>query len=279
MKFYNGLEQKFTADVVAKCQAIAPKGELHVCDKASLNQVPKKKKIVLVGENLKKSDLIHLMENEGVHHIIQGSADDIGQELWKIVTIYSSKNVDILYNKEKSSLNNIYIETSLASFEDKKKIIEQLNKKLPDKMETKLGPLIRLLSDELLTNALYNAPGIVINDKQNFKYPKNNTPSKYLIGTEHNKIKICCLDYFGSLNVVELIKRMTKVISDGYSDSINQQQSRGAGLGTSILLDQAESLTVVVEPGSATFFEIQLSSHLSNKSREEKLKSISILEI
>lgn len=279
MKFYNGLEEKFNSDLIAKCKAIASSEELHICDISSLNQIPIKKKKVLIGENLKKDDLVNLIRDENIHHILQGSSDEIGQELWKIASIYSNKNMNTLYKWEKSSLNNLIIEASLSSFDDKKKILEQLNQKLPDKIESKLGPLIRLLSDELLTNALYNAPGVAIDDKQKFKYPKHATPSKYLIGIEHNKIKICCLDYFGSLNVVDLIKRMTKVISDGYSDSINQQQGRGAGLGTSILLDQSESLTVVVEPGRATFFEIQLSSHLSNKSREEKLKSINILEI
>lgn len=279
MKFYNGLEKKFTSDLIAKSISTHTIEELHICDLGSVDQVSAKNKKILVGENLKKNDLLHLMKEKKIHHIIQGSAEEMSQELLKIASIYSIKRVEELYELEKSKLNDIFIEAFLSSFEDKKEILDHLNQKLPSKIESKLGSLIRLLSDELLTNALYNAPNVVINDKQKYKYPAQATPSQYLIGVEHNKIKICCLDYFGSLNVVDLIKRMTKVINDGYSDSINPQQSRGAGLGTSILFDQSESLTIVVRRGHATFFELQLSSHLSNKSREEKLKSINILEI
>lgn len=283
MQFFDNVKDKFKPDIENK---IAEKN----CEKnidvfgmkkflSNENYIPNNNVQVLIADSLNKHQLLNSITKKNVNHILQGDSEILESEVLKICDLYSTLNIQEFDSLQKIKLDSIILNMSFSSFNEKKIIITHLLNCLPASVETRLGPIVRQVADELLTNALYNAPGFEITNKEGFKYDSSQAPSQLQIGLQKNKLKITCTDFFGSLKLKKMIERMLNVISSGYSESMNLAQHSGAGLGSSILLDRAEVLTIIVEPNKCTYFEVEMSTHLSNKAREEKLKCIHFIEL
>lgn len=279
MHFHKDIQKRFSPNISEKLKQKNINYNLDVYSYLDLENQKTIAPKVVVGDTLKKLELLQLIKSSNFEHIIQGEKEALDAALVHIGEIYESKDLFDFYKKQIKNCEQNILEFSFSSFLQKKELLTLFSNKLPASVETRLGPLLRLVSDELVTNALYNAPLVKIQNKEKFEYNKGQKPSLFFAGLSENRIKLCCLDFFGNLNLQDLIARMIDVLLKGYSEAMSMERTRGAGLGSSIILDEAESLTVLVQPKVATYFEVQIPIHLGNKAREHLNKSIHFLEI
>lgn len=283
MQFFDNVKDKFKSDIEKKIAEKKCKKNIDLFGMnkflSSENNIQTNNVQVLIADSLNKQQLLSSIAKKNIDHILQGDSEALESEVLKICDLYSNPSIHEFDSLQKLKLDSIILKMDFSSFNEKKIISDHLLNCLPSSIEARIGSIVRQVADELLTNALYNAPGVEITNKESFKYNQLQPPSQLQIGLQKNKLKITCIDYFGTLKLKKMIERMLNVISSGYSESMNLGQHSGAGLGSSILLDRAEVLTIIVEPNKCTYFEVEISTHLSNKVREEKLKCIHFIEL
>lgn len=107
----------------------------------------------------------------------------------------------------------------------------------------------RFLFEELFMNAVYDAPA----EAAKLKLPSKINNCEMLLAYDNEKITISCFDSYGSLEPLNMVKRISDIQSSGTKDIINLgQRTGGAGIGCSLLYNYSTSIVIVVEPGGGT---------------------------
>lgn len=149
--------------------------------------------------------------------------------------------------------------TSFSSAKEKKKILDDLEAyALGVSRSESLTADIRLAADELITNAIYNAPHV--NYEQNgpgaprtrdYGDSPNLRPGSIFVGHNEKRLILGCTDAYGTLNPNHFIVRLKKCYEDGATESMNVGTG-GAGLGTFLMFQSALSMYVGVSVNRRT---------------------------
>lgn len=135
-------------------------------------------------------------------------------------------------------------------------------------------PSIDYIADELITNAIYNAPfgesGMTL-DRSTAVVLDPHMMAQMIVAYDQEKIFVGCLDLFGSLNCDLLLKKLFKAYKIGISKAMNMG-SGGAGIGIIRMIELAKEIFAVVEEGKrtvvgCTFLLGKASSKIVNSSK------------
>lgn len=223
--------------------------------------------VVLVVKNVKLTDIV-TMADMGFEHIVQRDREDFAQELLAAA---------LMVVRPKAFLNNP-VPFFLSGFasekvindpdrnlimrftksQEKKTLLDWLEQFLKRKKQTSaIRDLCLQVADEMITNALFNAP-IRPSGKRVFKdmarnsdieLPTNKAASLFACFADQ-RVVLGCEDSFGSLEKSTLMEHLMAMFKESRAQV--SYTGGGAGLGFRYLLENAANFYVLVNPGVST---------------------------
>jgi len=239
-------------------------------DLIDFDKVDKNKTIVI----MKKSSIYNSLQilRRGFSHCLQAERDDLKKELLvsclMLIRPESLTESEVPFffkgfSKEidwKSSNQALFLEG--RSTKDRTHIMTSLENFLSQKPQlASVTHLALQISDELYTNALYNAPfqatpGIKIERTANIINSADQSIG-FFAAFENDQLFLGCIDSHGSLDRDQLTSHLLK------SYAANQVQpdlgSGGAGLGLKMVIDNSANFYVYCEHGHRTVISCGLA--------------------
>jgi hypothetical protein len=129
------------------------------------------------------------------------------------------------------------------------------------------------ITDELFTNALFNAPFGDLNstlDRTTLVVLDPDMSGQIIVGHTKDRLFVGCLDVFGSLDCNHLLERIYKGFNAGFSNSMNMNKG-GAGIGILRMIDLASDIYVIVEKEKKTL--VGCSFLLNQSSKKTRMSS------
>jgi hypothetical protein len=247
------------------------------------------RKTIVVAENTGMKDVMRVLER-GFEHVVQRHRADFANELLASCLmiqrpkIFSNDPIGFFLNGLNSSgeidtsINNLIVE--FTSTEDKHLVMEWLNDLLQkDKRAEQFKSIAMQVADEMISNALFNAPVDLAGRRLFQELPRTSTiryPAKkksaQLFGSfNENKLIIGCEDPFGSIRRPQVLT----VLSGNYSEDMVyvRTEGPGAGVGVRFMIDNSANFCLYCEPNKRTLFacSILLESFKSNFSVKKHL--------
>ncbi len=180
------------------------------------------------------------------------------------------------------------LDWSFSKASDKEHVLSELEQYLGSvsKSATLLTE-VRLIADELFTNAVYNAPFVNIKTGANQEKDRRDqtvqmTDGKMgslFVANDSERIVIGCKDLYGALNVRSLIRRIRTCLTDGLGQSMNMEGKGGAGIGSYMVFDSSSSYYAGVVSGESTIVCCALPIKMSGKKRSQVPKNLSYFHI
>ncbi len=140
---------------------------------------------------------------------------------------------------------------------------------------------VRLVADELFTNAIFNAgfqtiPGganradsIILDQKQT---------CRLLVGSKDDRLVVVCEDLFGTLNILKLLNRIRKCYEEGAHNSITWDQP-GAGIGSYLVFKSCMSVYYAVQENERTMVACVFPLRKGMRARSEIGKGVHFVNV
>ena len=194
-----------------------------------------------------------------------------------ISTILSAKNAGPESEKDLTLIN-----VNFSEAREKHNILEKLNETLDGlKISTSLRADIVVVADELVTNAIFNAPFV---DKDNSdpgaarENPnvamENGKMGEFFCGADDERIVIGCRDPYGRLNVMKLLEKVRRCYETSVAENMNMTGKGGAGIGSYMIFNSSTSYFVVVDEDKITLVCSVLPLKGSSRARQEAPKNL-----
>lgn len=251
---------------------------------------------VIIGDQLSTLVILDLCVDDGVRHVVQRSNLGLLEERqlsaamqerpkdfisFPLSMIFGDLSASAAQEARNQSLN-----IAISAPEMKSHILDQLKEFASKHAKQKsLQYDITLAADELITNAIYNAPFV---DSENLTSGPSRTagnlkidPAKmprFFAGSDGQRIVIGAKDLFGSLNVDSMMKRIRRC----YQTNPRNEMSfgiGGAGIGSFMMFDSCTSMYVAVDRGVSTTICCTFPVAMSAKKRSAIPKNIHILDL
>ncbi len=225
-----------------------------------------------IGNKLSPERLLFLAVEYKFKHLLQHSAIDHDKQLhisksmlenpedffkFPLCTIFNSENKNSSSEKALKALN-IKFKNSAEKNSALDSLVECLSSLSKDQS---LILDAKLVADELMCNALYNAPPPKI--KKTLKVAKSGTKTKtkikkdekervikqakIFVGATESEIIIGCEDTYGTLDVIKLLGRVRDCFKRTDGAGIANLGNKGAGLGTYIVFSVCNSMYFAVD--------------------------------
>jgi len=164
----------------------------------------------------------------------------------------------------------------------KNKILNDMSDRLKSmKMPSTLTSDARIVADELITNAIYNAPYVNL---ENENLGASRTPPEVrmtggksgsiTLGINDQTLAICCIDPYGTLNIPKLLARVKNCFDQGVASNMRMNESYGAGIGSFMTYNASMSYYAVVEERVRTMICGLLPLNMSAKIRTTVSKNL-----
>jgi hypothetical protein len=151
------------------------------------------------------------------------------------------------------------------------------------KTSTSLRSDVMVVVDELVTNAIYNAPFV---DKEN-KYVGASRiredvelhpghQARLMVAINESRIVIGVTDPYGKLHTKRLLERIKRCYDAGVASTMNLTAHGGAGIGSFMVYNSSSSYFIAVDEGSNTTVCAALPLKMSSRARQELPKNIHI---
>lgn len=252
---------------------------------------------VLVVENLNPVDLLNLALEKGSHHTVQSNSVTFDRELLAAAKlVVQPKRLEefpisaILNPAECGSEKEIELTLlnerfSLAS--EKSHILRLVETILDGKIKsTGLRADIITVADELLTNAIFNAPFVDLGNTTPGESRENpgvkmteGKSGRFFLGATSDQIVIGCRDPYGSLNPQRLLERVRNCYQKSVAATMNMEGAGGAGIGSFMIYNSSSSYYVAVDQLKTTIVCAVLPLKGSGRQRQEAPKSLHIINL
>lgn len=173
-------------------------------------------------------------------------------------------------------------EFTFRSSHEKYKILDQITAAVsPLARPSSLAHDVKLVADELFTNALYNAPLEPDSPKadrsQMTELPQGKT-ARLVLGRKESRLVLLCEDVYGSLDISNYLSRMLKCYDEGLSNVMNWGTG-GAGIGCYMIFESCMSIYLGVRPNEKTIVACVFAMGKGTRARQEMCKSIHYTQI
>lgn len=249
---------------------ISSNSNFYFCSSITEYKPQEEKVNILVEDGLKELQIMELMVKYNLKHIIQNSFQPIDKKIQLISSIankekdFFDQNLDLIENH--TFKRSIIIKND----SDRVKIVEALLQAMGlDAESPRCQPLIEILH-ELIMNAQLSAPQM--------SQAKKNLDSILKVEKNEDTVALSMIDYYGSLNVKRFIKKIQTALLVGAREAINYTSIGGAGLGSSIILRNSDSLLMGSIPNKVTRVSVIMPASLSEKKQQHLQKSVHIFD-
>lgn len=249
---------------------------------------------IILCDKLSSVQVLTLCLNKNAAHIVQKSNVQIDNELK--LSSYSLKSpetfikypLSIIKGLENPSADTEKNCSELSYFltepMDKEKALEELETYISQHCKrSSIIADIRVAADELISNCLYNAPYVnmensnsnIVRDYSNISIDPAKKPHMFA-SHDQNRMIIGCKDFYGRLNVNKLIEKIKLCYINNPGQMINYK-SGGAGIGSFMIFDSCMSFYVAVDPNKSTTLCCTFPLKMSAKERDEVPKNVHII--
>lgn len=228
---------------------------------------------------MEPSLVLSLAEKMGLSQVIQKSCTEFEQEkICSISMIQNPKNfmlwpTDTILGTEARAIQDLNI--NFKQSKEKENTIQKVLswcKNLP--RISRRQDSIRLIVDELYTNAIYNAPPSLRKSGQPRTVSKKSVLNAELfLSASNERLLIGTRDRYGTLCLDSLLAKISTSFRDGLSAAINQGPG-GAGIGCRLMFDQCLAFYIGVRPRYETIVAFTLPIGRSAQPNEIDFKNI-----
>jgi hypothetical protein len=248
---------------------------------------------IVVCDNMTAANVLSLYTARNVRHIVQKSnllpeceikaanvmLDDPAKFLaFPLSTIFGHPQPD-----DKTEKDHTQLAFRVSEADQKSDLLDAVEKHVSNISSPKsLAIDVRAVGDELITNAIYNAPFV---DRENsFSGPTRDKakvlidPKKrplVFIGTNEERVVFGCRDFYGRLNVKKIAARIQLCYQNNPSQLINYGPG-GAGIGSYMVFDSCVSMYIAVEANKSTTICCVFPTHMSARKRHILPKNLHI---
>ncbi len=220
-----------------------------------------------IGDKISSERILNLAVEYRFKHVLQRTSADQPRQIetskimlespdvffkFPLTSIFSPKQVNASTEKKLKVL-----EFKFKSLDQKNIALAKIVEKFRGITKNKASLMdIKLVADELMCNAILNAP--FVNDVETGSEAKSKARkkavrlAKIFIGLSSNEIVIACEDTYGSLDIVKLLARVRDCFSKSKGVGIANLGNYGAGLGTFMVFSAAKSMYFAVEKNKRT---------------------------
>ncbi len=199
----------------------------------------------------------------------------------EVATPFSSIMSKERWNEDKSNQFVWFFNSS----DQKLGFLEDVEKKLNDIAGVvRIKHDIKLILDELFTNAIFNAPNKLVNGKrqkvnrQGRVFVSRDASIFIKVDVESNKVILGCVDQFGSLLPEEIFSRLNITYDLGLDKGMDMNSYGGSGIGMRLMLDRSDSLLISVNRKVETCVILTLPINVSKNSDDIK-KTIHVVVV
>ncbi len=225
----------------------------------------------------------HILQNTDRHFAqeLNSSAimltDQLAFEKYPL-SIILSPGVDPVSNEPKLQI----LSKNFNSAGQKSEVLTSISEALDNlAVQSSLKGDILVIADELITNAIYNAPFVDLEnclpgaprDNRNIKTPEAKAAT-LLMGRDSNRIVIGCKDQYGSLNFQKFLTRVKNCYDAGVAATMRMDGAGGAGIGSFMIFNTAMSFYVDIKKGVHTSVFCVLPLGMSNRQRSAMPKNL-----
>lgn len=257
-------------------------------------EVPRREVAIGVGEDLSPKEVLRKALQVKVPQIIQKNTLMAEEEKETSILLYRQTSVlfeyplsvilrpDKVTQEQEEAL--AFLDVSVSSSAQKKATLDTLEGHLQGLTKATLIPDVRLVADELLSNAIYNAP---FTDLENQSPGASRVegevaselPARLLAGHDGDRLVVACFDQYGTLNVEKLIARIQSCYHTGAAANMNRTTEGGAKIGSYLIFQSCLSYYAAVEPGVRTLVAATFPLLLNRRKRESLTKNLHIFKL
>lgn len=236
--------------------------------------------------------LLELALNTSLRHFVPSSAFDTQHELrlsetpkrdWKKFFSDPGLFLPIGVNGRPSAP---LISEPIHNRGDKATILAGLRQcLLAAKVNQTLVAEVLLVADEMVSNAIFNAPFVPLDNQRSGIDRKSNVLSEnftelaqFKLFLSDTTILVSCVDFFGRLNIGAFLQRILDCYDQGLAKKMNMGHG-GAGIGSHMMYHHSMGMYLAVQKEHATCVACAFPRSLSSRKREGLAKTLHIFDI
>ncbi len=241
---------------------------------------------IVVGRNVPPYGILNLLRR-GYSHFVQDNRDDFFSELFAATLMMRKPEKFMQFPipffirnfKEEDNMTTKSAIFDFRSSADKMELVSKIELFVRSEPATaKFLERILIIADEMIANALYNAP---VDNKgapkfkhlpRNFPavYPENAGQARIFLMRDEEKLVIGCSDPYGSVAREPLIRRLMDVYEGPKADAMTLS---GSGLGVKMIIDNSVGVHLVVSKGQSSLFCASLPLKVGNRAVDKVAKN------
>jgi hypothetical protein len=249
-----------------------------------------------VGQDLEPIEVLSRGLEMGSGHVVQMGGPHSNDELkaselllvqprlitkFPIATLLCPAHVDEAMETRLQKLSYAFSRTG-----QKAEVLQLIEKNLFHTVKSQsLRSDIATIADELLTNAIFNAP--YVNEENTSpglsRSSAGSMPAgmsgQFFLGATEDRVLIGCRDPYGSLNVGRLLERIKNCYANSVAGTMNMSAQGGAGIGSFMVFNASSSYVVAVEKGKITVVCAILGTKGSSRARQEAPKNLHVIDL
>lgn len=166
--------------------------------------------------------------------------------------------------------------------QEKRQMIREIEGALNGKVKsTSLRADVMTISDELITNAIFNAPFVDSDNTSSGASREDQSITmdagmfgEIFVASDGVRMLVVCRDPYGSLNPDKMLTRVRNCYTQGVAANINMSGGGGAGIGSYMVFNSSVSFFVAVKQGKSTVIGCIVPLKGSGRAREAMLKNL-----
>lgn len=229
----------------------------------------KTKKLAIFDDELSPVQVIGLAHRKSIDYVVQNSLQPFCEKVRILSAI--DRNVQSYFREDFTFFTNPIAKHKIIfdSNTPRKTILNLSFHRLQIDIDANRSSQLKAALEELIMNAQIDA--------RNLGSSKTNLKSTLILEKVDKLVAVSIIDLYGTLTYSKFIGQIESVLNVGVSDSINHNRQRGAGIGSSIIFNAAESLYLGCLPNEKTRVTAIIPFGLSEANQEKLQKSIFLL--
>jgi hypothetical protein len=217
----------------------------------------KRSKIVVLGESLDDNATVALLRQASLDHVIADSEDPDDAEL--VITTVKLLKKDIFGLEKYLAWGVLVHDRQVVGYDDKRAALLEVAEHAKDAgARRQTVARIESVADELLMNALYDAPAARYGIRA--RIGERSRAGLGPLGDENVLMRYACdgryfalsvRDNYGELNKEAILDNLTRARAERGSPRI-AEEGNGAGLGLYFILSSVTRFIANIQPGKAT---------------------------
>ncbi len=262
-------DHKIFEDVKEVIQQDFP--NIHLCVSDQFESQARPICQMAVHEDLEPIHVVHSVLEKNIQHLVQKNKNRFIDDLnvgAKIIEDYQQYFHSEFKIYGGSSLESVRLQ--FKSTGEKKALKDQIHDFVQKIGSESVGLAVDSIFEELYMNAMFDAP----RESRKRNWEGTSDASELFLDWSAHNLQISCTDFYGSLDIEKMLRRMEEVYVKGVAEAMNLSTGSGAGIGCVILFENSSAMYLGVIPGRMTKVTCVVPLGMSNRQRERMKKSL-----